>query len=284
MASTTIDEVDIALKANADSASKAVDKLSQNAQKLSSALGKVKKAGSALLTGKISNYIGKAVTATSDYIETLNLFRISMGKATDAATEFRNRAESELGLDPDSIMNAVSSIQNMAEGFGIGAEKANIMSKNVAQLAGDMSSFANMPYDDALKAIQMGIAGTGAQSRTLRQLGISLSQASLQESALALGIRTRVQDMSQAQKAELAYITIMNKTQIMQGDLARSLDSPANAMRVFQTEVKALKRAIGSMFIPILAALIPVLRAITQLATSAAKALAAMFRIQMGKF
>lgn len=218
---------------------------------------------------------------TADYIETVNLFRASMGDAADAATEFIDRAERDLGLDPKAMMDSISAFQNLSEGIGISNDRAYIMSKNLTQLAGDLSSFANISFEQAQKKLLSGFSG---QVKPLREYGIALDQASLQETAYSLGLDQKVKSMTRAQKTELIYYQIMKSTQKMQGDLGRTLLSPANALRVMQTEFSRLARAVGSIFIPAMMKIIPVVRAITQVLTSAAQAIARFFGFEMSDF
>ena len=218
---------------------------------------------------------------TADYIETVNLFTESMGSAAKAATEFRDKAESALGLDPSAIMDSLASFQNLSEGFGIASDRAYIMSQNMTQLAGDLSSFANISFTDAQKKLMSGFSG---QVMPLRKYGIALDQASLQETAYSLGIDKKVKAMTRAQKTELIYYQIMKSTQKMQGDLARTLMSPANALRVLKNEFSQLGRAVGSIFIPLVQRIIPIMRAVTKALTQAATAIAHFFGFNIADY
>lgn len=115
----------------------------------------------------------------------------------------------------------------------------------------------------------------------MRKWGIALDQATLQEKAYALGINKKVSEMTRAQKTELAYYQIMHATQYAQGNMARTLLTPASALRIVQTEFKQLGRAMGSVFIPIALKIIPVIRAITQVLTELAKRLAELFHFKI---
>jgi hypothetical protein len=252
-----------------------IEKLKTTA-KIGATLGAIgiaaKKAGQAIF-----NFGSK----TAEYIEVMNLFRTSMGGATGEAQEFIDKAERMLGLDPSNMMNAVSSFYNMAEGLGISSDRAYTMSENLTQLSADLMSLANIPFEQAQQKIMAGFTGL---DKGLRQYGVSLSVASLQETAYALGINEKVQNMTKAQKTELYYYQMMTALSKNQGDLAKSLSSPANAIRVMQTEFKALARAVGTLLIPIMMKLIPVIRAITQLIMEAAKAIADFFHLDLGQY
>jgi len=241
--------------------------------------------GFAVVTGAALVKAGKSASKYSkemmDYIETVNLFRASMGDLADKAMELVNRGELELGLNPQEMMDAIASFQNLSEGFGIASDRAFIMSKNLSQLAGDLSSFANISYEAAQKKLMSGFSG---QVLPLRKYGIALDQASLQELAYSLGIEQRVKTMTRAQKTELIYYQIMKSTQKMQGDLGRTLMSPANALRVLQNEFKSLARAVGSIFIPIIQKIIPIMRMVTKALTQAAQAIAAFFGFKIENY
>lgn len=262
------------------SASAGFDGLKSGLGKLTNFTGKVAKGVkvAAVATGAALVKAGKTASKYSkemmDYIETVNLFSASMGDLSNEAMKLVNRGEIELGLNPQEMMNAIASFQNLSEGFGIASDRAFIMSKNLAQLSGDLSSFANISYETAQKKLMSGFSG---QVMPLRQYGIALDQASLQELAYSLGIEQKVKTMTRAQKTELIYYQIMKSTQKMQGDLGRTLMSPANALRVMQNEFKALARAVGSIFIPIMQRIIPIMRMVTKALTQAAQTIAKFF-------
>lgn len=280
---------------NADKVKEDIDKIknstsnlkksSSGISKLTSSFGGLSKVLKSFVAIKTFEKLGQTIfnftTKTADYIETVNLFRASMGSAADQAQEFIDKAEDLLGLDPKQMMDSISSFYNLAQGIGIADDRAYKMSQNLTQLVGDLSSFANISFEQAQSKLMSGFSG---QVKPLRQYGIALDQASLQETAYSLGLQQRVKDMTRAQKTELIYYQIMKSTQKIQGDLGRSLLSPANALRVMKTEFSKLGRAIGSIFIPIMMKIIPVVRAVTKILTQAAQAIASFFGFQMTDF
>ena len=253
--------------------------------KLTSSFGGLTKMLKGFVAVKTFTKLGETIFSLggkmADYIETVNLFRASMGEAASAAEEFIADAESKLGLDNQQLRNSISQFYNLAQGIGIADDRAYTMSQNLTQLAGDLSSFANISFETAQQKLMSGISG---QVKPLREYGIALDQATLQEKAYALGINEKVKNMTRAQKTELIYYQIMSSTQKMQGDLGRSLLSPANSIRVMQTEFKALARAVGSIFIPIMMKIIPVVRVVTQILTQAAQAIANLLGFEMTDF
>ena len=145
------------------------------------------------------------------------------------------------------------------------------MSQNLTQLGYDISSFFNISIEDAMQKLQSGISG---ELEPLRRLGYDLSQARLEQTALNLGIKESVANMTQAEKAELRYYAIMTQVTTAQGDMARTLEAPANQLRILQAQLTQAARAIGNIFIPALNAILPYAIAVVQVIREIANALA----------
>lgn len=274
-------QVSWTVKASSEEASNQVSKLSSNINGLSKVLKTVNVAAFVAGCRRIGQTIYNLVKPTTEYIQTMNRFKSIMGESANEAQKFIDKAEAILGLDPEQMMTSLSSFQTLTKGFGISSDEAYKMSKNLTQLAADMSSFTGESMDLALQRIKSGISG---EIEPMRKWGIALDQATLQETAYALGINKRVAEMTRAQKTELAYYQIMHATQYAQGNMARTLLTPANALRVVQTEFKQLARAMGSIFIPIVMKIIPYVRALTQILTELAKKIAAFFGFKMSDY
>ena len=226
----------------------------------------------------ITNTIGKFVNSSNEYIENMNLFKVSMGEMTDEAQKFINTFSETLGVDPSGLMRYMGLFNNLIEGFGIGSKEAYTMSKNLTQLSYDMSSYLNMPVEEAMQKLKSGISG---EIEPMRAVGVALDQATLQETAYTLGIDKKVSSMTRAQKTELLYYQIMQKTKNMQGDMARTVLQPANALRILQQQFIQLGRAIGNIFIPILMSLVPYIMVVTQWLTTLAQAIANWLNIKL---
>ena len=230
---------------------------------------------------RLGTTIGGFVNESNSYIENMNLFSVSMGEAADKAKEFIDQYTSVLGVDPSNMMRYMGMFNSLIEGFGLSSDAAYTMSKNLTQLSYDMSSFLNIPIEDAMQKLKSGISG---EIEPMRAVGVALDQATLQETAYALGIDKKVSSMTRAQKTELLYYQIMTKTTKMQGDMARTLISPANALRILQQQFTQLARAIGNIFIPILMAIVPYVQVVVQWLTTLANTIANFFGFEIGDY
>ena len=272
------DEIVIEIKSKADDAAKSVKTLSSELQGLNTALKGLSFAG--FLNGfkKMGSSIFSFTEKMSNYIQTMNQFRIVMGSSTEEAQKFVNSAQDILGLDPQQMQSSLATFKSLGESFGISSNNAYIMSKNLTQLAADMSTFKGISFEQSLQKIKSGFVG---EIEPMRAVGVALDKATLQETAYRLGIEQRIDTMTRAQKTELLYYQMMTATTQMQGNMAKNLMTPATAIRQIQMEFAQLGRAIGSIFIPMLMKTLPYIRAITELATEAAQALADMFGFKM---
>lgn len=227
---------------------------------------------------RVTQMIRRATTTAigtyGDYIETLNLFKMAMGGAGQEAYEFAEKAQALLGIDLTQWMKAQGVFNALASGFGVASDRAAIMSKNLTQLAYDISSFYNIDVDTAVEKVRSGFSG---QIRPVRDLGYDLSQTRLEAIALSLGIDKTVKSMTQAEKSQLRYIALMTQLKQVQGDLSRTLDSPINQMRILQAQLQQMYRSIGMTLLPILNKVLPYLDAILRVIKMIADEIAAMF-------
>ena len=222
----------------------------------------------------VAQTIGNCINLSNKYIEDMNLFNASMGEFASEAQEYAEKVGEIMGIDPGEWMRNQGVFMTLATGFGVVGERANIMSKNLTQLGYDLSSFFNISYEDAMLKLQSGLAG---ELEPLRRIGYDLSVARLQQEAYTLGINKKVSAMTQAEKAELRYYAIMTQVTTAQGDMARTLDAPANQLRILKSQVTQAGRAIGNIFIPLLNAVLPYLIAVTKIVRILANAIATLF-------
>lgn len=227
---------------------------------------------------RAGEFLGGFIQNTNSYIEDMNLFAVSMGEAAAEGRELAGRMEELLGIDAGEAMRSMGVFRQMTTSFGVAGEQATLLSKNLTQLTYDMSSFYNIDAADAFLKLRSGIAG---EAEPLRALGVDISNARLQQELWNLGINASVEGLNQADKALLRYTAIMNQTANAQGDMARTLSSPANQLRVLEAQLGLASRAIGSIFIPALNAVLPYAIAFVKVVRMAAESLASFFGFQM---
>ena len=222
---------------------------------------------------KVGQTIWKTIKTSSDYTETLNLFNVAMGEYASSAKGYADTVSEIMGINPEEWMKNQGVFMTMATGFGIAGDRAAKMSEQLTQLTYDISSFYNITSQEAFLKLKSGLAG---ELEPLRAIGYDLSQAKLEATALELGIDKAVSSMTQAEKAQLRYYAIMTQVTTTHGDMARTLDQPANQLRVLTAQLKMAAKSIGDIFIPALQAILPYAIAVVKVVREIADGLASL--------
>lgn len=222
--------------------------------------------------------LSTAIAKSSQYTEDLNLFTVSMGKYAEEAYNYAQKVSEIVGIDPAEWMRNQGVFNTIITGFGVAGDKAAYMSKNLTQLGYDIASFYNLDFESAMQKVQSGIAG---ELEPLRRLGYDLSVARLEQERLNLGIDKSVSSMTQAEKSQLRYYAMMTQVTQVQGDMARTLEQPANMLRVLRAQIEQCARAIGNLFIPILTKVLPIAIALADGLRQIISAIAGLFGVTL---
>lgn len=224
--------------------------MSSTISSLASTLGIL---GSSLSLG---NVLGEAVTMSNEYIESLNLFKVAAGDMQAEMQANIDVLEHYGGLAPSTLMTAAGTFKLLATEMGVASNKAATMSNSLTNAAVDLSSLFNKDFQTVMEDLESGMQG---MTRAVRKYGIDISEASLAETAAAYGIQKSVENMSQAEKMQLRYATIIRQTSLAQTDFARTIQTPANMLKILKEQVLEVGRAIGNVFQPVLQTILPVL-------------------------
>lgn len=253
----------------------------QKATKRTNALeNALKKINFSAIVGKVTQLLGRAVRKASDYQEVLNLFSVAMGDYAEEAYDYAQTVSEAMGIDPAQWMENEGVFNTIITGFGVAGDKAAFMSKNLTQLGYDLASFYNISFTDAMQKVQSGISG---ELEPMRRLGYDLSVARLEQERLNLSIDKSVSSMTQAEKSQLRYYAMLTQVTKVQGDMARTIDQPANMLRVMKAELEQVSRAIGNLFIPILTKALPWLIAIAKAVREIVAEIARLFNVEIGE-
>jgi hypothetical protein len=255
----------------------------------------------------ISNAISDGIVESMDYIENLNLFTVSMGRYADSQRRYAETVSDIMGIDPSEWMRNEGVFNNMLEGFGIGTDDAAWMSQNLTGLLYDYASFYNLTIEQAAQKITSAISG---ELEPVRRQGFDLSQAALtqlaqnpkwygsmsyainEETGAIIGnseawsdnsqaVIANYSDMTQAEKAQLRYIALLTQNSDMLGDFSRTLNDPANQVRILRNNLTLVSRALGNIFIPALNKVMPYLIAGAQVLKDILNTIAELMGFQL---
>jgi hypothetical protein len=192
--------------------------------------------------------VGAAVVKFGiDAVESENLVSVSFGSMKGKAEEWSKSLSSSLGLNQFELRQTAGTIFNMTTSMGINRDAAFEMSTGVAKLSADMSSFRNIPMEEALVKIRSGLTG---EAEPLKAIGILVDDATIKTYAYTHGLARQGEELTQQQKVMARWGAILQQTSNDQGDLARTLESPANQLRIMKTRLEEAATALGVQLMP----------------------------------
>lgn len=210
-----------------------------------------------ILTGyKIGSFLATGTQEAIHFTEVLNMYTVAMGESNEVADKFVDTIQEMYGLDPTNIMRYTSMFYQLASAVETPTEAAEKMSMGLTKMTVDIASLFDMPINTVMENLSSGMQG---MTRAVRKYGMDLRITTLQQTALSLGISRQVENMSEADRQGLRYITMMRQASIATGDFGKTIESPANQLRILREQVSQLARAIGNFFIPVLQVVLPYL-------------------------
>jgi len=202
--------------------------------------------------------IGKSsLEAAMNAVESENLFSVAFGDMSDAARDWSKQLSAAVGSNEFELRKNAATLFSMTSSMGLAKQAAFDMSTGVTALAGDMASFFNLSPDVAFEKIRSGLVG---QTEPLRALGILVDDATIKQVAYATGIAQVGAELTQQEKVQARYQAILQQTANAQGDLARTLDSPTNQLRVMGEQMEQLKTELGMALLPVMQSFLGVVR------------------------
>ncbi len=207
--------------------------------------------GKTLTVGLTAPIIAASAAMTKwamDAVESENLFEVSMGNMAGAARAWSQELSKSLGLNEYETRRNIGTFDVMLKSFGMNETAAYGMAKGLTQLAYDMASFYNIKPEEAFQKLQSGISG---EIEPLRRLGITVSEVAVKTYAYTHGIAAQGAELNEQQKVLARYGLIMERTKTAQGDLARTIMSPVNQLRVLRSLVEETGIKFGQMLIPV---------------------------------
>uniref|UniRef100_UPI003D76E314 hypothetical protein n=1 Tax=Catenibacterium mitsuokai TaxID=100886 RepID=UPI003D76E314 len=271
------------------SASKSLDTYSSKSRGAKVHTGGLFSAISSLVSGargihstfsSLNSTFGFFYNESAEYIEQLNLFNVAMGSAAQSASAFAQKVSDAMGIDPGKWMEYQGTLNMMIEGFGVASDKAQIMSQNLTQLSYDYSSLMNVDVSTAFDKIQSAMSG---QIKGLKEYGNNVSVAMVKQTGLKYGLQGNVSTWDQNTQAIMRYITIMNNASKVDvfNDMARTINTPSNAVRILAQQFNLLRRAVGNIASVFATAVIPYIQVAVELLNKFASFVAGLFGFKL---
>ena len=216
----------------------------------------------------------KVTQKSSEFLESFNLFQVAFDGNYKEAERFINKMSEMYGLDEAWLTRTVGLFKQLANAMGLSGEAGTKLSMLLTQMSVDLSSLYNIDTANVPPILQSALAG---QTKPARRLGSDITQTTLQTTLDSLGIDRSVVNLSYAEKRLLIVISLTKQLTQATNDWGRTLESPANQMRILNEQFSRLTREVGNVFLPILSKILPYLNAIVMVITEIIAMIARLF-------
>lgn len=227
----------------------------------------------------LSEYIKEAL----EWDGVVSRFGRVFGSEAESVYNWVRRLNEEMEINEQQFMQYSSLFGEMLKGFGVDPDDARDMAVGYTELAYDIWAATNDVYktfESATDAVRQAISG---EVESIRRAGYSIIESDLQQTAAKHGLTVSIENATEAQKSYLRYLTLVDQAQAKGtvGAFAREMNTAEGAVRTLAQQFKSLTQAVGSLFMPILMAVIPYIQALVEVATDAVFALASLFGITL---
>ena len=265
----TIEELEIVIEAQTREFNQQIanvtNQVSNMEKRVNKSLGNIKnifgRVGKWIAALGIGKVIKDSIITAMDSIESDSMFDTVFGSLANDVRQWSEELQNTLGLNGYAIRENVATLYNMTQSMGLASSEALNLSRDMTLLAEDMASFYNLSSEEAFTKIRTGLTG---ETEPLKALGILVDDATIKQYAYANGIAKTGSELSNTEKVMARYIAIQQQTATASGDLARTLNSPANQLRVLQNNLNLLKIELGNAFMPIVQVVLPILNSFVQ--------------------
>lgn len=223
-----------------------------------------------LSIAKLNAFKDDCVAAASQVEEMENKFDVVFGDMADQVDEWATKFADSVGRNKNTIKTYLADQQNLLVGFGMTREEGAKLSEEMTTLALDIASFSNQDEDVAVNAMTKAVMG---QSEAAKTLGAVLNETTRAETMQAMGLQGTYEKLSQLEKMQVNYNTILRQSPDAIGDCVRSMGSYESSQRQLKAAQQEFKEFIGGQLLPVMAIFTQWITKGVKVATKFAKAI-----------
>ena len=164
-----------------------------------------------------------------------------------AANQFGENLAGSVGRSKVEMQGFLATLQDTFVPLGFARREAREMSQTMVQLAIDMASFNNTNDADAIRDLQSAIVGN---HETMRKYGVIITQATLSQELLNMGMEGGAKNATEQQKATARLNLILKGTTDAQGDAERTAGSFANQWKKLKAQLTDAGVKISNFLLP----------------------------------
>lgn len=159
------------------------------------------------------------------------------------------------GLNVTDFKRTYATFYEMANAAGVAGKDLDTLSKGITELSYDVASLFDQPFEDTAKAFRSALGGV---TTAVRKYGIDISRTTADEYLKSKGIDATYNSLNRASKMMVMYNLLMESSSTASLDLEKSIEQPANQLRVLKDQAKQAAQALGSVLFPVVTPLVTV--------------------------
>ncbi len=225
-----------------------IGKTSEEWKKLGDKTSEIGKSMSMKFTVPILAAAGASFKLGADFEQALGKMDVVFEGSAKNIERWAQNSLRDFGLARLTAIEMASDFGALFKGMGVSLGKTEEWSKTLTERTMDLANFYDTTVEETNNALNAIVTG---QTQPLRRFGINMTQATLQEYAFAQGIRKKVADMTEAEKVQLRYNFVIERTNIAVGTTARESDTATGQMNKFKEVVKELGTNFSDHILPI---------------------------------
>lgn len=245
-----------------DKVSNTLGKMGGAFDKLSGGLKSLAAVGGAAIVGLTASVgaLGfKLLSLGSDAAEMQSKFNIVFGDSAAFAIRQLDEFAEAAGRSSFELQGMASTFQDTLVPMGLAEDEAAELSIQMTKLATDLSSFNNIPMDEALQRLQGTLIGSHENALAF---GVVINENTLKAELAKQGWDELTGAQLEAAKVQARINLLMEGTASAQGDAIRTGAGWANQIRALQSAAADAATAIGLELLPTFE---PLLQNLTQM-------------------
>lgn len=242
-----------------DRLGKEINQTAQKTRKMSDVI----KAGLIVFSARaVIGFTNALLQAASAASELQNKFDVVFSGISRSTQDWVDFYSASVARGSEATKEFLTTVQDIRTGFGDSTKGAAQFSQAVVGVTNDLSSFSNVPVEEASAAIQSGLSG---QFTALRRLGVGLNVNIINQGTYAKSLKKTWLNMNNLEKQEaiLTGILKQSKNAIGQnvkawqdydftlGDAAKTSKSFANQQQLTGGLLKDVAGLIGGVLLPV---------------------------------
>mgnify|MGYP000670938580 CR=1 FL=1 len=198
--------------------------------------------------GLLAVGLTKAIEAGSEAQEMMSAFNTVFANTSDKVAAATDKFAASVGRSKYEMRNMAMQFGDTLKPMGFTESAAGDLSVTMSKLAVDLSSFKNMPVQEAFERLQSTLIGN---HQSALAFGVIINENTLKAELARMGADKLTGTMLEQAKVQARINLLMAGTTDAQGDAERTSAGWANQMRRLQATLNDTWSEIGLKLLPI---------------------------------